>query len=329
MAGVRGHSVQQDSTGKKSEELIPSSCDSSVTLGSTHTPSPCPLPRWARGIPRSASVASPARTHFSENWKLSVGRWAFAFLLSTFSLQPSTRADSVTLRPVADTTLIETAPNNNLGGQPFANSGTTQNFTKNRALFRFDVSAIPTGAQVDSVSLAFEVTRQPVDGYAPADFGLHRMLVSWGEGVQTTANPGSPGQGAPASPGEATWLARFAQTGPNWAAPGGLAGTDFAAASSAGQSIYSVANSPYFFTSSQLAADVQLWLANPSENFGWMLLANNEGPNFTARRFGSREDAINAPQLIVQFTAVPEPSSLVLAAMGAGWLMRHGQRRRS
>ncbi|MBI5800835.1 MAG: DNRLRE domain-containing protein [Verrucomicrobia bacterium] len=251
---------------------------------------------------------------------MSVGRWTFALWLSTFSIQHSARADSVTLRPVADTTLIETAPNNNLGGQPFANSGTTQNFTKNRALFRFDVSAIPTGAQVDSVSLAFEVTRQPVDGYAPADFGLHRMLVSWGEGAQTTANPGSPGQGAPAAPGEATWLARFAQTGPNWAAPGGLAGTDFAATSSAGQSIYSTANSPYFFTSSQLAADVQLWLANPSENYGWMLLANDEGPNFTARRFGSREDSINAPQLAVQFTTVPEPSSLVLLAGAAALL---------
>ncbi|PHX95521.1 MAG: hypothetical protein CK546_02065 [Pedosphaera sp.] len=259
-------------------------------------------------------------------WKLSFGRWTFALLLSTFSPQLSTRADSVTLRPIADTTLIETAPNNNLGAQPFANSGTTQNFTKNRALFRFDVSGIPTGAQVDSVSIAFEVTRQPVDGYAPADFGLHRMLVSWGEGAQTTANPGSPGQGAPAAPGEATWLARFAQTGPNWAAPGGLAATDFAAASSAGQSIYSVANSPYFFTSSQLAADVQLWLANPSENFGWMLLANDEGPNFTARRFGSREDAINAPQLLVQFTTVPEPSALVLLAGGVVLLARRVRR---
>ena len=258
----------------------------------------------------------------------SVGSWTFALWLSTFSLQHSTLADSVTLRPVADTTLIETAPNNNLGGQTFANSGTTQNFTKNRALFRFDVSSIPTGAQVESVSMVLEVTRQPVDGYAPADFGLHRMLVSWGEGAQTASSPGSPGQGAPAAPGEATWLARFAQTGPNWAAPGGLAGTDFAAASSAGQSVYSVANSPYFFTSSQLAADVQLWLANPSANFGWMLLANDEGPNFTARRFGSREDAINAPQLLVQFTAVPEPSSMVLAVLGAGWLARRVRSRR-
>lgn len=262
------------------------------------------------------------------SWKLSVGRWTLALWLSTFSLQLSTRADSVTLRPVADTTLIETAPNNNLGGQTFANSGTTQNFTKNRALFRFDVSAIPTGAQVDSVALVLEVTRQPVDGYTSANFGLHRMLVSWGEGAQTAADPRSPGQGAPASSGEATWLARFAQTGPNWATPGGLAGTDFAAAKSAGQSIYSTANSPYFFTSSQLAADVQLWLGNPADNFGWMLLADNEGPNFTARRFGSREDAINAPQLLVQYTAVPEPSTLALMALGVGWLARLVRSRR-
>lgn len=257
-----------------------------------------------------------------------VRRWTFAVLLSAFSFQPSTRADTVTLRPVADTTLIETAPNNNLGGQPFANSGTTQNFTKNRALFRFDVSSIPTGSLVESVSLVLEVTRQPVDGYAPADFGLHRMLVSWGEGTQTASNPGSPGQGAPAATGEATWNSPLALTGATWASPGGQSGTDFAAASSAGQSIYSTANSPYFFTSSQLAADVQLWLDNPSANFGWMLLANDEGPNFTARRFGSREDAINAPQLLVQFTAVPEPSAVVLAALGAGWLMRCVQRRR-
>jgi hypothetical protein len=250
-----------------------------------------------------------------------------ASLLTAFSFQLSALADSLSLRPIADTTLIETAPNNNLGGQPFANSGTTQNFTRNRALFRFDVSAIPTGALVDSVALVLEVTRQPVDGYAPGDFGLHRMLVSWGEGVQTTANPGTPGQGAPAGSGEATWLARFAQTGPNWSAPGGLAGTDFAATASAGQTVYGTANSPYFFTSAQLAADVQLWLGNPGTNFGWMLLATDEGPNFTARRFGSREDSVNAPQLLVQYTVVPEPSALALAALGAGWLMRRQRRR--
>ncbi|MSU26946.1 MAG: PEP-CTERM sorting domain-containing protein [Pedosphaera sp.] len=57
-----------------------------------------------------------------------------------------------------------------------------------------------------------------------------------------------------------------------------------------------------------------------------MLLANDEGPNFTARRFGSREDAINAPQLLVQFTTVPEPSALVLLAGGVVLLARRVRR---
>ena len=56
-------------------------------------------------------------------------------------------------------------------------------------------------------------------------------------------------------------------------------------------------------------------------------MAGDEGPNFTARRFGSREDAVNAPQLIVQFTAVPEPGALTLAGLGLAWLLRKQKRR--
>jgi len=61
------------------------------------------------------------------------------------------RADLAVLVPVADTTLIEEAPINNSGGVPFVNAGTTQNFTRNRGLFRFDLrSGIPAGASVTS-----------------------------------------------------------------------------------------------------------------------------------------------------------------------------------
>jgi len=54
---------------------------------------------------------------------------------------PTLQADSAVLTSVADTTLIETAPDYNLGGALIVNAGTTQNFTRNRGLFRFD----PTG----------------------------------------------------------------------------------------------------------------------------------------------------------------------------------------
>jgi hypothetical protein len=241
----------------------------------------------------------------------------------------SARGQSISLQPVADTTLIETAPNNNLGGAGFANSGTTQNFTRNRALFRFDVAGtLPPGSTISGVDLFLEVTRQPIDGYAPSEFTLNRMLVSWGEGVKVSADPRSPGQGAPAGMGEATWNDRFAGMGMPWSVAGGAVGVDFSATASASQTIYGVGNSPYTFGSSaQMIADIQEWLVHPESNFGWMLMTREESTNFTARRFGSREDLVNAPTLVIQFTPAPEPGTLTLGLAGLvmlGLRMRRG-----
>jgi hypothetical protein len=52
-----------------------------------------------------------------------------------------------------------------------------------------------------------------------------------------------------------------------------------------------------------MVGDVQTWVANPSSNFGWMLLCDDEGSIFTARRFGSREDTNNAPVLQLDYIA--------------------------
>ncbi|MEW6302825.1 MAG: DNRLRE domain-containing protein [Verrucomicrobiota bacterium] len=248
----------------------------------------------------------------------------FATLLAVMMVRATVVcADTVQLNPVADTTLIETVPNNNLGGQNHVNAGTTQNFTKNHGLFRFDLSgAIPSDAVVTSVMLQLEVTRQPVDGFAAATFELHRVLLPWGEGDKVST-PLAPGLGAPATLNEATWNHRFAGTSETWAAPGGLAGTDFAATASATQVVYDVGNSPYIFGSSaELINDVTYWLANPESNFGWMLVTQNEGVDFTARRFGSREDTVNAPILTIQFEVVPEPGTMALLVAGVVvWVM--------
>lgn len=231
-----------------------------------------------------------------------IGDWAILLALAVHWPQPI-RAETVVLPPVADTTLIEVAPNNNLGGQLFANAGTTQNFTKNRALFRFDVpESVPPGATITSASVAFEVTKQPVDGYAPANFALYRVLRPWGEGVQTAAQGASPGLGAPATLNEATWDHRFALTTNTWAAPGGAADIDYAGTPSSTTSVYGVGDSPYVFPAeSALVADVQYWLDHPQSNFGWMLICQTESENFTARRFGSRENTNKSPFLTIQF----------------------------
>ena len=48
-------------------------------------------------------------------------------------------------------------------------------------------------------------------------------------------------------------------------------------------------------------ADVQYWLDHPQSNFGWMLICQTESENFTARRFGSRENTNKSPFLTIQF----------------------------
>jgi hypothetical protein len=58
-----------------------------------------------------------------------------------------------------------------------------------------------------------------------------------------------------------------------------------------------------FASASNLIADVQAWLTNPASNFGWVLMSQSENITETARRFGSREDADNAPTLVVEYSA--------------------------
>ena len=225
-------------------------------------------------------------------------------------------ADEVTLVSSHDTALIEVEPDHNNGGEPFVNAGTTQNLTRNRGLFQWDLTgAIPPGATILSADVIFEVTRDPGCGIANSSFSLYRMLRSWGEGDKVATDNGG-GRGAPATVGDATWNDRFFGGSP-WAAPGGLAGVDFAANPSASQNIYDVGRSPYTFASGpELIADVQTWVNDPQSNFGWMLMTDDEGTAFTARRFGSREDPDHPPLLRVDFEVVPEPGTLILSGIG-------------
>ena len=205
--------------------------------------------------------------------------------------------------PSADTSLLEVSPSNNLGGFFGMNSGTTQNGPRNRALLRFDLSSLPTNTLVQSAKLTVQVTQQPIDGYDFTAFGLHRMFRPWGEGNKIPVT--QPGQGVPATAGEATWLHSFYPTN-QWAEPGGQPGTDYSPIESSFEIVYDVANSPYVFPSTpELVDDVQLWINKPATNHGWMLRCADEFPRFTARRFGTREDANNAPVMELNYLVTP------------------------
>ena len=213
------------------------------------------------------------------------------------------RAEIVVLTSVADTTLIDTAPDNNLGGALIVNAGTTQNFTRNRGLFRFDFTGqIPPGSRITKADFVVEVTGQPKEQQASSSFGLHRVLKPWGEGDKTSPDPIHPGLGAPATSGEATWSHRLAFTTNTWTIPGGAATNDYVPEISAETIVYGLGDSPYtFFSTPRLVADVQAWMDDPATNFGWMLICRSEEVNFTARRFASREDAGGEPYLEIEY----------------------------
>ena len=87
----------------------------------------------------------------------------------------SVQADTVTLKPAADTGLFQNAPNNNLGAQGFMPVGVTSLGSKTRGLVRFDFAGkIPTNAVINSATLTLRVVR---DHAGSLSVDLHRMLL--------------------------------------------------------------------------------------------------------------------------------------------------------
>ena len=159
-----------------------------------------------------------------------------------------------------------------------------------RALVQFDLSAIPAKATITGARLDVMCTKSPDD--ISRTFTLHRLTSDWGEGASSSAG----GAGSFAEDGDATWVYNFWQTS-SWTTPGG----DFLEAVSSTTQME--AEGAYTFPSTdQMIDDVQIWLDNPSENFGW-LIKGNEVDDKTARRIGTREqiEADERPYLVVEY----------------------------
>jgi len=236
---------------------------------------------------------------------------AAAWLLASVLSLVHGNADTATLRPLADTSLHEVAPTNNMGGHTHVAAGSTAHAaSRSRGLLRFDLQgSVPSNAVIVSASVIVRVTGTPSLGGVDSSFGLHRLLQSWGEGNKL----GNLGAGA--GPGEATWRSRFAPSDP-WTIPGGEPATDYVAQQSG--SVFVGGVSSYTFDSTpDLVADVQTWVNNPATNFGWILVSESEDVAQTARRFGSREDTNNAPFLVVDYSisgvVQPQISGMTLA----------------
>ncbi len=175
--------------------------------------------------------------------------------------------------------------------------GTTNTGVVRRALIAFDIAGnIPAGSTIQSVVLTLNMSKTVG---APIDVDLRAALVDWGEGA--SVGPGEEGAGAPATPGDATWLHTFFDTA-FWTLPGG----DFTDAPSATVTVDQVGT--YSWSDAGMITDAQGWLDQPSTNFGWGLIATNfEHVAFIAKRFDTRENADPAAQPLLSVTYVPPP----------------------
>jgi len=171
-------------------------------------------------------------------------------------------AGTINIMPSKDNTLYEYDPaegdhSNGAGFHFFA--GENGMGELRRGVLAFDVAGtIPAGSTITAVSLTMNMSMTPTGARTVE---LHKLLADWGEG--TSHAPMGEGDGASATPNDATWRHRFFDS-VFWTTQGG----DFSATVSASQSVGGVGQ--YTWSSAQMVADAQSWLDNPPSNLaGW------------------------------------------------------------
>jgi len=246
-------------------------------------------------------------------------KWAWAVVSAiACGFAPGARGDVLTVFPSKDNSLLEDPSGSVSGGGSstifLGRLGPSGGNLKRRAVMAFDLSAIPTNAVVTRVALTLTLLKGN-GGDTPVE--LHRLTQNWGEG---TSNGGP--QGAPSTPGSATWI-HTSFSGATWTNAGG----DFDPATSATQMVGTTFSTPVWDSTAsgnlRVVNDAQGWVSNPASNFGW-ILTGDEVNTSTAKEFGSRELSFGQPTLTVTYS-VPEPGTIAVVGMIA--LTGQGTRR--
>ncbi len=258
-------------------------------------------------------------------------RLAFLGLIASASLATSTQAATLTLNPTADTYLRGGSSDQSWGGATellISNHATVGPFT---GLFRFDLSSLPTsGISIDSVTLTLKSNANGSGTSVTMNvYQLASANADWIEGALNGVNSGTEGSAA--------WnnKANFT-SGPNaaldtpWAGSVGArtAGTDYTNtllasytgdASTAGTSnlVFTSQASISSTVLSSAGGNLNLWIGQPT------VVAISEFFRIT-----SKEGNATATSLVINYSAIPEPSTYAALA-GLGVLGLAATRRRS
>ncbi len=211
----------------------------------------------------------------------------------------------VTVYAVQSATIYQEDTNAANGSGQYLFAGRTNQGFARRSLLRFDLSALPIDALLQSVSVGMNVA-QGNGGIRP--MSLHRATQQWTTGASDPA--GTESVGVAAMIGDCSWA---------WASSNGaLGGTPWNDEGGSFQSVASATSSTTVmgmqsWTSETLRADVESWLANPNENFGWFLLGD-ETVAGTSRRLDSAHAVVGGflPSLQLEYTLAPAPSAVAM-----------------
>jgi hypothetical protein len=195
------------------------------------------------------------------------------------SPQPVT-PQHIVLTASKDNTLFETTTGGvSDGAGVHLFTGRTNLGTKHRALIAFDLSQIPAGAKITAVTLTLHVS-QTVAG--TETLTIHGVSADWGEG---TSNAGifRDGAGASSKTNDATWIHRFFSS-THWTNPGG----DFDPSTDSSAAAEGAGTDVVFNATTAMIARVQGWVDQPSTNFGWIVIGN-ENASRSTKQLSSRE----------------------------------------
>lgn len=227
-------------------------------------------------------------------------------------------AEVLSFTPLRDTTIFADSDDTASSAGEAAFAGMTASGLARRALFVFDLAAVPAGSRVVSAAFSISVDRAAGGEHSMT---LHRLLADWGTGG---SNGGTNGGGTQALAGDATWSHRFfGDDARQWRDDDGalVAGGWFAGTASATAVV--VGAGRYTWTGgtgsvgTTLAQDVQGWLDAPETNFGWILVGD-ESVSRSAKRFASSEASLAdlRPTLRLEITPVPEPATWAMTLAG-------------
>ena len=201
----------------------------------------------------------------------------------------------MTFKPSKDNSLIEKSDGSRSNGSGplffVGRVGTMSNAQPpiRRGLIAFDLTgSIPEGATITNVTLTLNMSRS--QNSSNRNITLNRLSADWGEGASSS----STGQGAVSATDDATWLHRFFNT-ESWTTQGGdFSGTASATAAVGGTGSYT------WGSTTEMVADVQDWLDSPANNFGWIILGDEETSQ-SVKGFSTKEGS-TPTMLTVTFT---------------------------